>query len=34
VLESGQVMEIMEEEEGELEETEEKEAIVGGCRVC
>jgi hypothetical protein len=27
-------MKIMEEDEGELEETEEKEAIVGGCGVC
>jgi hypothetical protein len=34
VLESEEVMEIMEEDEGELEETEEKEAIVRGCRVC
>jgi hypothetical protein len=28
------VMEIMEEDERELEETEEEEAIVRGCRVC
>jgi hypothetical protein len=28
------VMEIMEEDEGELEEIEEEEAIVRGCRVC
>jgi hypothetical protein len=34
VSESEEVMEIVEEDEGELEETEEEEAIVRGCRVC
>jgi hypothetical protein len=33
VLESGEVMEMMREDEGELEETEEEEAIIGGCKV-
>jgi hypothetical protein len=32
VLESREVMEIIKEEE--LEEAEEKEAIIGGCRIC
>jgi hypothetical protein len=34
VLELGEVMEIMEEDEGELEEIEEKGSIVRACRVC
>jgi hypothetical protein len=34
VSESGEVMEMMEEDEGELEVTEEEEAIVRRCRVC
>jgi hypothetical protein len=33
VSESGEVMEMMKEDEGELEETEEEEAIIGGCKV-
>jgi hypothetical protein len=33
VLESGEVMEMMEEDEGELEETKEEEDIVRGCGV-
>jgi hypothetical protein len=33
VSESGDMMEMMREDEGELEETEEEEAIIGGCKV-
>jgi hypothetical protein len=33
VSESGEVMEMMREDEGELEEMEEEEAIIGGCKV-
>jgi hypothetical protein len=34
VSELGEVMEMTKEDERELEETEEEEAIVRGCKVC
>jgi hypothetical protein len=34
VSELGEVMEMMKEDEGELEETEEEEAIIRGFKVC